>query len=437
MSSETWYARLDLSKLDDDDRFRILEYVVNKVGRVEVQNTLSISRITMWRLLNRQARVDDSKLKLLLNFLSEQEFRDILSSKRILEALNILRTDGTVNYPVVMEILKKATEDEYLKQLIIKFVVDNFREDVKKAVGLFPANIELKWEKGFEEFLREHKKRRKVRRQDTIEYYRKLFIENLEGKQLTPQLIDFVINYRNEWLRNIFRHYIQYLYFRRKIPLETYGWIMEVVPSRTYENKVRIFKIDLELFKKTMDFLRENHELYHLYYLIMYYSGIRLEHVVKLVETYSPDEIVYVEMLDEYTSRLICFENFCRYYLGLKGGKPCEWVYFPKELVSLLEKHKGTRRDRAAVSKYALRKQLLRPKYLRKLHWRIGKKAIRDKDTLRFIQSRFGELKISEEKYGDLLADADSEYPKLADMLKKGLQNPNYLRNLLLGGGVR
>jgi len=432
LSSETWYARLDLSKLDDDDRFRILEYVVNKVGRVEVQNTLSISRITMWRLLNRQARVDDSKLKLLLNFLSEQEFRDILSSKRILEALNILRTDGTVNYPVVMEILKKATEDEYLKQLIIKFVVDNFREDVKKAVGLFPANIELKWEKGFEEFLREHKKRRKVRRQDTIEYYRKLFIENLEGKQLTPQLIDFVINYRNEWLRNIFRHYIQYLYFKRKIPLETYGWIMEVVPSRRYEREVKIFKIDLELLRKTIEFLRKNHELYYLYYLIMYYSGIRLEHVVKLVENYNPNEVVYVEMRDEYSPRLVCFENFCRYYLGYKGGKPCEWVYFPKELLGLIEKYKGTRRDRASISKYAVKKELLRPKYLRKIHWRVGKKVVSDKDVVRFIQSRFGELKVSAERYGDLLSDADSEYPKLMEALKKGLEDIGYLRDLLI-----
>ena len=431
MSSEIWYAGLDFSKLDDDI-FRILEYVVNKVGRVEVQNTLSISRITMWRLLNKQARIDNTKLKLLLNFLSEQEFRDILSSKRILEALNILRTDGTVNYPVVMEILKKATEDEYLKQLIIKFVVDNFREDVKKAVGLFPANIELKWEKGFEEFLREHKKRRKVRRQDTIEYYRKLFIENLEGKQLTPQLIDFVINYRNEWLRNIFRHYIQYLYFKRKIPLETYGWIMEVVPSRRYEREVKIFKIDLELLRKTIEFLRKNHELYYLYYLIMYYSGIRLEHVVKLVENYNPNEVVYVEMRDEYSPRLVCFENFCRYYLGYKGGKPCEWVYFPKELLGLIEKYKGTRRDRASISKYAVKKELLRPKYLRKIHWRVGKKVVSDKDVVRFIQSRFGELKVSAERYGDLLSDADSEYPKLMEALKKGLEDIGYLRDLLI-----
>jgi len=43
-----------------------------------------------------------------------------------------------------MEILKKASRDKYLKQLIIRFVVDKFREDLKKFVGSSIANIELK-----------------------------------------------------------------------------------------------------------------------------------------------------------------------------------------------------------------------------------------------------------------------------------------------------
>ena len=384
----------------------------------------------MWRLLSRKARVDDGKLKVLLNFISEQEFRDVISSKKMLKYLGIIRDDGTVNYGIVIEILKQALSEEYLKQLIIKFVVDNFREDVKKAIGLFPTNITMHWDEGFEEFLKKHKKRKKIRRQDTIEYYRKLFKENLEGRELTSELVDYVVNHKNKWLRNVFRHYIRYLYFRRKIPLETFGWIMEVVSSRTYEGRVRIFKIDVELFKKTMDFLRERHELYYTYYLIMYYSGIRLEHVVKLVETYRPDEVVYVEMMDDYSTRLVCFDEFCRYYLGYEE-KPCDWVYFPKDLLKLLEKYGGTKRDRSKVSDYARYHDLLRPKYLRKLHWQIGKRVVRDKDVLRFIQSRFGELKISEERYGDLLTEADSEYPKLAEVLKKGLEDTKYLKRLL------
>ncbi len=134
------------------------------------------------------------------------------------------------NYAVIMEILKLASKDEYLKQLMIRFVTDNFKEDVKKVLGLFPVNITLRWDEGFEEFLMLHKKRRKIKRRDTVEYCKTLSKENLKGEELSPQVVDYVINHKNKWLRNVFRHYAQYLYFRRRIPLETYGWIMEVVP---------------------------------------------------------------------------------------------------------------------------------------------------------------------------------------------------------------
>ena len=49
-----------------------------------------------------------------------------------------------------------------------------------------------------------------------------------------------------------------------------------------------MFEIDLELFEVTLRYLRERHDLYYLYFLLMYYSSIRLEHVVKLVATFKP-----------------------------------------------------------------------------------------------------------------------------------------------------
>ena len=67
----------------------------------------------------------------------------------------------------------------------------------------------------------------------------------------------------------MFRHYIQYLYYLRKILPETYGWFMEVVPSRSYKLDVRLYPISLEEVKKTMDYLRENHRFYYLVYRLM------------------------------------------------------------------------------------------------------------------------------------------------------------------------
>ena len=88
---------------------------------------------------------------------------------------------------------------------------------------------------------------------------------------------------------------------------------------------------------------------------------------VKLVESFSPDEEVFIEMLGDYTRRLTCYDSFCRYYLGIKGGKPCEWIYLPKTLLKLLNKYGGTEIPRTKVLDYARYHDLLRPKYLRKI----------------------------------------------------------------------
>ncbi|MEM4593114.1 MAG: integrase, partial [Sulfolobales archaeon] len=254
---------------------------------------------------------------------------------------------------------------------------------------------------------------------------------HLEGRELSEELVDYVVSHENGWLRNVFRHYVQYLYYRRKIPLETFGWLMEVVPSRGYRAGVRVFEIDLELFEATLRHLKERHDLYYLYFLLMYYSGIRLEHVVKLVATFKPKEVVYIPMLDREVLRLACFEKFCRYYLGLTGGKPCEFVYFPKELLDPLSEHSGELRESTTVSRYFTRHDLLRPKYLRKLNWRVLTRVVPDKDVCRFVQSRLGELRVSEARYGDLLREADRLYPKALEALRKGLEDSSYLAELL------
>jgi intergrase/recombinase len=43
------------------------------------------------------------------------------------------------------------------------------------------------------------------------------------------------------------------------------------------------------------------------------------------------------------------------------------------------------------------------------------------REVARFIQSRFGELKISEARYEDLLSEADECYPRYLGYLKNGV----------------
>jgi len=236
-----------------------LKYVVERHGRKKVLEETGISRVTLWRLLERKSSVKPEYVKSLLKLLTRKDFEKIVSARDKLRVLGILRDDDTIDYSLALEILAVAKDDEYLRNAILRFVVQNFGEDLRKMLGISFAGIKMTWSEDFEYFLRECKKRRKVKNPETLKYYKSLFEKNLEGKELSEELIDYVVNNPNKWLRNIFQHYIRYLYFRRKISPETFGWIMEVVPSRSYKLDVRPYRIELEDVRKTLTYLKQHH----------------------------------------------------------------------------------------------------------------------------------------------------------------------------------
>ena|GEM_PF-2031822 len=94
----------------------------------------------------------------------------------------------------------------------------------------------------------------------------------------------------------------------------------------------------------------------------------------------------------------MCFEDrgFCRDYVGVRGSqKPCEWAYFSAETLRLLEEQARESVDRNSVRRYAKRHGLLPPKHMRKVAWRPMVRAM-PREEARFIQSLFGELRVSE-----------------------------------------
>jgi len=102
-----------------------------------------------------------------------------------------------------------------------------------------------------------------------IQYYRNQFLRRLEGRELTMELVEEVAAERNGWLRNVFRHHAQYLYRRRLISPELFGWIMEAVPARSYHMDMRPYRVDEEEARRTLEFLRENSPKYYLLYRLM------------------------------------------------------------------------------------------------------------------------------------------------------------------------
>jgi intergrase/recombinase len=416
--------RVDVGGLSDDSRRAILQRVKDKLGFGRALEVLGIARGSLYNYLHGIRRVPDDVISKALRYLDEGEFNEIVGGLDRLRSIGILRVDGSVDYSLILQAVALASRDEYLKQAILRFAVENFREDLKRMLGLVPSTVVLVWDEGFEEFLQERKKRRRVRDPETIKYYRGLFRKHLEGRVLGEELVNYVINCPNKWLRNVFRHYIRYLYHLRRISPETYGWMMEVIPSRSYRVDVRPYPISMEDVAKTMSHLRVDHEKYYTVYRLMLEGGLRLSHTLTLLETWNPGEVVEMSGLGIDTTRLVCFEDrgFCRYYLGVREAvKPCEWAYFSMNTLKLVEKYGGIHVDRYAVIRYAKRNNLLPPKHMRKISWRLMVRTM-NREVARFIQSRLGELRISEARYDDLLSEADEHYPRYLEHLDKTLR---------------
>jgi len=407
--------------LSAESRRAILEAVRSKLGWSGALAALGISGAALSRYLSGERAVPDEVVRRALGRLEEEEFLSAAGSAEGLGSLGLVRGDGSIDYGLLSRALAVASRDEYARRLILEFAVRNFREELRRMLGISAAGVRLHWDEGFEAFLREGKRRRKVRTDKTIRYYRSLFARRLEGRELTAELVEEVAADKNGWLRNVFRHHAQYLYRRRLISPELFGWIMEAVPARSYRLDVRPYRVDEGEARRTLEFLRENHRRYYLLYRLMLEGGLRVEHALRLAREFAPGEEVEVPGLDLPVRRLAEREGFARYYCGFRGStKPCEWAYMSAETLRTLRELAPADVDRTGFHRYVRRHGLVLPKMMRKLSWRVMVSSV-PREIARFLQSRLGELSVSEARYEDLLSEADAAYPKYLEALRARL----------------
>ena len=412
--------KINVRGLSRDTRLKILMRIREKYGYRAAAKLLNISLSSMHRYLKGVREIPDTLVYRMLEHITDDELNEILSGGEKLKILGFIREDGSIDYSLATQFIKAMFRDEYLKQLILKLVVNEYRSELKKLLGLSFEDVEFHWDDEFEYFLTNLKRRRKVSTPETLNYYKSIFEKFLEGRRLSERLVDEVVRHRNKWIRNVFRHYIQYLYYKRRIGPEAYGWLMNVVPSRGYTLDIRTYRIKDDEVKETFKFLRENHRIYYIVYRLMLESGARYLHILRMIREFNPDEEVEIAGLG-FTKRLVIFRDrgFARYYLGLReGSKRCEWIYFSLDTLEMLRDIAGHTLNRDILTKYVKRHNLVLPKYIRKYSWRLMVKTL-GREIARFLQSRFGELKISEARYEDLLSEADEKYPEYLKYLKE------------------
>jgi hypothetical protein len=202
MPADPWYTKVNDSALSSEARRLILERVKGKLGFEKTLRALGIVRGSLYNYLHGVRRVPDNVVYKALQYLGEAEFNEIVQGIDRLRAIGIIRGDNSIDYSLVLQVIALATRDEYLKQAFLKFTVENFREDLGKMLGSSLVHVVFKWEPGFEELLREGKKRRKIASGETMAGYRSLFKRYLEGKALSEELAEYVVNHENKWVRN-------------------------------------------------------------------------------------------------------------------------------------------------------------------------------------------------------------------------------------------
>ena len=223
------------------------------------------------------------------------------------------------------------------------------------------------------------------------------------------------------WLRQVFRHYVRYLYSEGKLDWDTYTRLLLAVPGRRYGRKILQKPIKIEDVKRTLLTLKEKRTDIYTLYLFMLYSATRFEHSLRLFRDWSPNEVVYVPYLNRIVMHLECpSDSFYRYYMGEEQArKPIGFAYFPRYLLPFIEKYRTKLPNRRRVEKVVAKNGGLMPKYIRIFALRQMKAVFGDDDTFHFITSEFGELTVSARHYMDLLEEADRIYQRYVEHVYK------------------
>jgi len=151
---------IDVSRLSDYAKARLVQGVVDRYGLAEASKLLGVSRLYVYKISRGDKRAPDLLVRKAVELLGFDNVKRIIKAEEMLKACGIIDEHGSIDRVFAVELLALASRDEYFKRLMLDFVVANYREELKKILGVIPEKIELKWGEDFEEFLRERKKRR-------------------------------------------------------------------------------------------------------------------------------------------------------------------------------------------------------------------------------------------------------------------------------------
>ncbi|MEM1704105.1 MAG: hypothetical protein QXQ31_08645 [Zestosphaera sp.] len=95
------------------------------------------------RAVETESPVKPKYIAPLLRLLTPSEFESLAFAGSRFRSLGILRDNGTIDYSLILEIVSITRKDGYPKNALLRFVVQEFREDIRKMPGASFAVIKL------------------------------------------------------------------------------------------------------------------------------------------------------------------------------------------------------------------------------------------------------------------------------------------------------
>ena len=413
-----------------EQRRELLKKLMQREFRVEVAKKLGISRASLYRYVRGERDPPASLDVKLCEILDEDEVLAVINNEQLLRSLGIIK-DGQVNVPLLITLVDVALEHPQTQEIILKRIAKRYKTELQELLSSTLPRIEMKWTIGFEKYLTE--KKAKPISERTLKDYRNIWYLCLEGKTLGWHLLKQLEGkqmkckdgeyHPTNWARQVFRHYIRYLYSVGRLDWDSYSRLMIAVPGRKYGRKILQKPIKIEDVKRTLLTLKEKRMDIYTLYLFILYSATRFEHTLRLFKEWNPGEVVYVPYLTRNVRRLECpTSEFCRYYAGREHDKkPVGFAYFPKHLLTYINMYRDRLPNKRRIEKIVKRYDGLMPKFVRTYAIREMKRVFRDTVVFKFITSKFGEMTVSERHYLYIIDDADKLYPEYVKHLNRVL----------------
>ncbi len=231
---EEWQAREVLHKL------------YRQYGSVrKLAEALGASKSSTHRWLKGESILVLIRMKL-CEMLPEEELVQILKGPELLRKYGLVDEEGRLNKPLVLALIDALMQDEALKDEVLNYLLKYYKRDLQERLSEILPKIVLEWSPDFERWLTE--KKSKPISERTLRDYRNLWYRCLEGKVLGWHLLKQLEGNKmlcndgkyhpTGWARQIFRHYIRYLYASGKLDWDTYSRLLLVVPGRRYGRRV-------------------------------------------------------------------------------------------------------------------------------------------------------------------------------------------------------